>query len=104
MVFCLRQGYRQVSSGKHSSDPHRRGCGVAYNTDTQERVWLPSPGIKQSVYRTEFLSVVRALEECQPNEVVSDCKGKSRLFKPDEERHRDLEKRALAAILPGQRI
>eukprot|EP00971_Amphidinium_carterae_P247479 4914041-Amphidinium_carterae.3 len=32
-------------SGKHSSDPHHRRRGVAYYTDTQERVWIPLPGI-----------------------------------------------------------
>eukprot|EP00971_Amphidinium_carterae_P347327 6489264-Amphidinium_carterae.2 len=36
--------------------------GVGYYTDTQERVWLPLPGLKQFVYRAEFLAVVRALE------------------------------------------
>eukprot|EP00971_Amphidinium_carterae_P135922 2693251-Amphidinium_carterae.1 len=81
-------------SGRHSSDPQHRRCGVGYYTDTQERVWLPLPGLKQSVYRAEFLAVVRALEECHPHEVVSDCKG----------RNRDLEQRALNALLPGQRI
>eukprot|EP00971_Amphidinium_carterae_P230397 4572703-Amphidinium_carterae.1 len=48
-------------------------CG--YYTDTHERVWLPLPGLRQSVYRAESLAVVRALEECHPHEVVSDCKG-----------------------------
>eukprot|EP00971_Amphidinium_carterae_P261200 5181818-Amphidinium_carterae.1 len=33
------------------------------------------PGIKQSVYRAELHAVARALEECSPHEVVSDCKG-----------------------------
>eukprot|EP00971_Amphidinium_carterae_P267485 5306076-Amphidinium_carterae.2 len=33
------------------------------------------PRIKQSVYRAELLAVARALEECQPHEIVSDCKG-----------------------------
>eukprot|EP00971_Amphidinium_carterae_P205751 4083169-Amphidinium_carterae.1 len=58
-------------SGRHSSDPHHRRCGVGDYTDTKERVWLPLPGLKQSVYRAEFLALVRALEECQPHEVVS---------------------------------
>eukprot|EP00971_Amphidinium_carterae_P197857 3926506-Amphidinium_carterae.1 len=61
--------------GGHSSDPQHRRCGVGYYTDTQERVTLPLPGLKQSVYGAEFLAVVRALEECHPHEVVSDCKG-----------------------------
>eukprot|EP00971_Amphidinium_carterae_P004221 84330-Amphidinium_carterae.1 len=34
-----------------------------------------SPGIKQSVYRADFLAVVRAPEKCHPHEIVSDCKG-----------------------------
>eukprot|EP00971_Amphidinium_carterae_P321769 6395903-Amphidinium_carterae.1 len=62
-------------SGRHSSDPHHRRCGVGYFTDTHERAWLPLPGIKQSVYRAELLAVfVRAFGVCQPHEVVSDCK------------------------------
>eukprot|EP00971_Amphidinium_carterae_P152722 3027054-Amphidinium_carterae.5 len=36
--------------------------GVGYYTDIHERVWLPLPGLTQSVYRAEFLAVVRALE------------------------------------------
>eukprot|EP00971_Amphidinium_carterae_P172100 3412156-Amphidinium_carterae.4 len=62
-------------SGRHSSDPHHRRCGVGYYTDTQEKVFYPLPGIKQSVYRAEWHAVARALEECRPHEVVSDCKG-----------------------------
>eukprot|EP00971_Amphidinium_carterae_P185358 3680461-Amphidinium_carterae.1 len=31
--------------------------------------------MKQSVCCAEFVAVVRALEECHPHEVVSDCKG-----------------------------
>eukprot|EP00971_Amphidinium_carterae_P045996 905133-Amphidinium_carterae.2 len=46
-----------------------------------ERVWLPLPGCRQSIfsqfYRAERLAVVRALEECSPRRVVSDCKGVS---------------------------
>eukprot|EP00971_Amphidinium_carterae_P145912 2892046-Amphidinium_carterae.3 len=60
-------------SGRHSSDPQHKRFGVGYYTDTQERVWLPLPGLKQSVYRAEFLAVVRALEERQPHSVLSDC-------------------------------
>eukprot|EP00971_Amphidinium_carterae_P326350 6457066-Amphidinium_carterae.1 len=41
-------------SGRHRSDPQHRRCGVGYYTDTQERVWLPLPGLKQSVCRAEF--------------------------------------------------
>eukprot|EP00971_Amphidinium_carterae_P337947 6475045-Amphidinium_carterae.1 len=32
-------------------------------------------GLKQSFYRVEFLATARALEECQPARLVSDCKG-----------------------------
>eukprot|EP00971_Amphidinium_carterae_P349343 6490968-Amphidinium_carterae.7 len=39
---------------------------IAMIPTTEDVVW---------VYRAEFLAVVRALEECQPHEVVSDCKG-----------------------------
>eukprot|EP00971_Amphidinium_carterae_P031051 611118-Amphidinium_carterae.1 len=56
-------------SGRHSSDPHHRRCGVGYYTDTQERVFCALPGIKQSVYRAELHAVARALEECSPHEV-----------------------------------
>eukprot|EP00971_Amphidinium_carterae_P179435 3558912-Amphidinium_carterae.1 len=35
-------------SGRHSSDPHHRRCGVGYYTDTQERVFCALPGIRQS--------------------------------------------------------
>eukprot|EP00971_Amphidinium_carterae_P222994 4424925-Amphidinium_carterae.1 len=53
-------------SGTHSKDPHHRRRAVGYYTDTQEKVWLKLPGLRQSVYRAEFLVAVRALEECQP--------------------------------------
>eukprot|EP00971_Amphidinium_carterae_P238850 4741452-Amphidinium_carterae.1 len=52
-------------SGRHSSNPHFRRRGVGYYTDTGESVFLPLAGLaglKQSVYRAEFLAVVRALE------------------------------------------
>eukprot|EP00971_Amphidinium_carterae_P282608 5610447-Amphidinium_carterae.2 len=62
-------------SGRHSSDPQHRRCGVGYYTDTQEREFLPLQGIKQSVYRAELHAVGVALEEYKPHEVVSDCKG-----------------------------
>eukprot|EP00971_Amphidinium_carterae_P125098 2478677-Amphidinium_carterae.3 len=32
-------------SGRHSSDPHHRRCGVGYYTDTQERAVCPLPAI-----------------------------------------------------------
>eukprot|EP00971_Amphidinium_carterae_P181654 3603961-Amphidinium_carterae.1 len=41
-------------SGRHSSGPHHRRCGVGYYTDTAERVFCAFPGIKQSVYRAEL--------------------------------------------------
>eukprot|EP00971_Amphidinium_carterae_P198504 3939490-Amphidinium_carterae.3 len=57
--------------------PNHRECGVGCYTDTQERVRLPLAGLKQSVYHG-----------CrQP-------KG----------RHRDLEKRAKAALHPSLQI
>eukprot|EP00971_Amphidinium_carterae_P247674 4918058-Amphidinium_carterae.1 len=62
-------------SGRHSSNPRFRRCGVGYVTDTGERSWLAHPGCRQSVFRAELLAVVRSLEVCQPRRVVSDCKG-----------------------------
>eukprot|EP00971_Amphidinium_carterae_P112867 2235207-Amphidinium_carterae.1 len=56
-------------SGRHSSNPHFRRCGVGYVTDTGEQSWMALPGIRQSVFRVELLAVVRALEECQPRRV-----------------------------------
>eukprot|EP00971_Amphidinium_carterae_P097891 1936965-Amphidinium_carterae.1 len=53
------------SSGRSSS------CGP-----TKRQKWYTlfvKSSFKQSVYRVEMLAVVRALEECQPHEVVSDC-------------------------------
>eukprot|EP00971_Amphidinium_carterae_P096292 1905461-Amphidinium_carterae.1 len=48
-------------------------------------------------YRAEFLAVVRALEECQPHEVVSDCTGVVKAVQALQQgrrtpkgRHRDL--------------
>eukprot|EP00971_Amphidinium_carterae_P154394 3061771-Amphidinium_carterae.1 len=35
-------------SGRHSSNPHFRRCGVGYVTDTGERTWLALPGCRQS--------------------------------------------------------
>eukprot|EP00971_Amphidinium_carterae_P265866 5274094-Amphidinium_carterae.1 len=97
-------------SGRHSSDPQHRRCGVGY-TDTQERLFLPLPGIKQSVYRAELYAVARALEECKPHEVVSDCKGVVKAVqalqtgrRQPKGRNSDLEQRVQHALLPGQRI
>eukprot|EP00971_Amphidinium_carterae_P054938 1082841-Amphidinium_carterae.1 len=94
LVLVNRTGVVTVwtdGSGRHSSDTQHRRCGVGYYTDTHEHVWLPLHGLTQSVYRAEFLAVVRALEECQPHEVVSDCKGvvkavQALRYKQDEER------------------
>eukprot|EP00971_Amphidinium_carterae_P134560 2666825-Amphidinium_carterae.2 len=98
-------------SGRHSDDPQHRRCGVGYYTDTNEHLWVPVPGLRQSVYRAEFHAVVRALEECQPHEVVSDCKGVVKAIqalragrRTPKGRNRDLESRAMKALLPGQRI
>eukprot|EP00971_Amphidinium_carterae_P069462 1374450-Amphidinium_carterae.1 len=41
-------------SGRHSSTPHFRRCGVGYYTDIGESVFLPFPRLKQSIYRAEF--------------------------------------------------
>eukprot|EP00971_Amphidinium_carterae_P339015 6476609-Amphidinium_carterae.2 len=75
----------------------------------QERAWLPLPGIKQLVYRTELLAVVRALEKCQPHKVVSDWIGVVKAIQAPQTgcrtpkgRNQDLERKALNALLPGQ--
>eukprot|EP00971_Amphidinium_carterae_P205032 4069331-Amphidinium_carterae.1 len=54
-------------SGRHSSDPHHRRCGLGYYTDTGERVFCALPGLRQSVYRAELHAIARALEECSPH-------------------------------------
>eukprot|EP00971_Amphidinium_carterae_P028195 555248-Amphidinium_carterae.1 len=51
-----------MGPGRHSSNPHFRRYGVDYYTDTGESVFLPLPGLKQAVYRAEFLAVVRRLK------------------------------------------
>eukprot|EP00971_Amphidinium_carterae_P056105 1106442-Amphidinium_carterae.1 len=75
------------------------------------RVWMPLPGLKQSVCRAELHAVIRALKECQPHEVVCDCKGVVKVVQAlqtghrhPKGRNRDLEKRVLQALLPGQKI
>eukprot|EP00971_Amphidinium_carterae_P265560 5268159-Amphidinium_carterae.2 len=95
----------------HSSNPHFRRCGVGYCTNTGESVFRPLPGLKESVYRAEFLAVVRALEECNPKRLVSDCKGVVSCLhalragrRQAKGRHRDLESRALAALPAGVQI
>eukprot|EP00971_Amphidinium_carterae_P116847 2314157-Amphidinium_carterae.1 len=69
---------------------------------------MPLPGLKQSVYRAEFLDMVRALEECKPKRFVSDCKGVVSCLhalragrRQPKGRHRDLESRAFAALPAG---
>eukprot|EP00971_Amphidinium_carterae_P026182 516378-Amphidinium_carterae.3 len=82
-------------------------AGLA-TTLTLVKVFLcPHLGLKHSVYPAEFLAVVRALEECKPKGLVSDCKGVASCLhalkagrRQPKGRHRDLESRALAA-LPG---
>eukprot|EP00971_Amphidinium_carterae_P276285 5482673-Amphidinium_carterae.1 len=82
---CLRQApwlascatgtgnsHPRTGLGRHSSDPQHRRCGVGYYIHTQERVWFPLPRLKQSVCLAEFLAVARALEECQPHDIVSE--------------------------------
>eukprot|EP00971_Amphidinium_carterae_P095967 1899201-Amphidinium_carterae.2 len=84
---------------------------VGYYTDTGESVWQPIPRLKQSVYRAEFLATVRALEECKPQRLVSDCKGVVSCLhaliagrRQHRGRHRDLESRAFAALPAGVQI
>eukprot|EP00971_Amphidinium_carterae_P181328 3597377-Amphidinium_carterae.1 len=69
------------------------------------------PGIRQSVFRAELLAVVRALEECQPRRVVSDCKGVVKALQAIQQghrqpkgRHRDLEERARRALTQDCRL
>eukprot|EP00971_Amphidinium_carterae_P296680 5893727-Amphidinium_carterae.1 len=92
-------------------NPEHRRCGVGYYTDTQEKVWLPLRGLKRSVCRAEFFAVVRALEECQPHETVSDCKAVVKAVqalqtgrRQPRGRNTDLEKKDFQTLLPGQRI
>eukprot|EP00971_Amphidinium_carterae_P199830 3966460-Amphidinium_carterae.1 len=92
-------------SGRRSSNPHFRRCGVGYVTDTGEKSWLALPGCRQSVFRAELLAVVRVLEECQPSRVASDCKGVVKALQAIQSgqrmpkgRHRDLEERARRAL------
>eukprot|EP00971_Amphidinium_carterae_P279091 5540269-Amphidinium_carterae.1 len=98
-------------SGKHSRNPHFRRCGVGYVTDTGEKCWMALPGIRQSVFRAELLAVVRALEECQPRRVVSDCKGVVKALQAIQRghrlpkgRHKDLEERARRSLTQDCRL
>eukprot|EP00971_Amphidinium_carterae_P345662 6486743-Amphidinium_carterae.2 len=65
-ALASRLGVHTDGSGRHSSNPHFRRCGVGYYTDTGESVFLPLTVLKQSVHRAELLVTVRALEECKP--------------------------------------
>eukprot|EP00971_Amphidinium_carterae_P293634 5829605-Amphidinium_carterae.1 len=113
-ALVYREGVTTVwtdGSGRHSSDPHHRRCGVGYYTDTQVSVFCALPGLRQSVYRAELHAIARALEECSPHEVVSDCKGAVKAVqalqigrRQPKGRNRDLEQRVKQALLPGQRI
>eukprot|EP00971_Amphidinium_carterae_P270357 5364571-Amphidinium_carterae.2 len=79
-------------AGRHSSDPQHRSCGIGYYTDTQERVWLPLLGL--TLY-----------SRSTPNSLLWCVLWKSaNRTKRPEGRNRDLDKRALNALLPGQRI
>eukprot|EP00971_Amphidinium_carterae_P315938 6280158-Amphidinium_carterae.2 len=78
---------RTDGSGRHSADPHHRRCGVGYYTDTQEHVWLPLPGRLKVV--SDCKGVVKAVQALQQGRRTP--KGRSR----------DLELRALHALLPG---
>eukprot|EP00971_Amphidinium_carterae_P257279 5107491-Amphidinium_carterae.1 len=113
-ALVYREGVTTVwtdGSGRHSSDPHHRRCGLGYYTDTGYRVFCALPGLRQSVYRAELHAIARALEECSPHEVVSDCKGAVKAVqalqtgrRQPKGRNRDLENRVKQALLPGQRI
>eukprot|EP00971_Amphidinium_carterae_P256033 5083422-Amphidinium_carterae.1 len=46
----------RFNTGRHSSNPHFRRCGVGYVTDIGERSWLALPGCRQSVFRAELLA------------------------------------------------
>eukprot|EP00971_Amphidinium_carterae_P013829 272439-Amphidinium_carterae.2 len=86
MARFLPQGtgntYPRTGPGRHSSDPQHRRCGVGYYTDTQERVWLRLPGLKQSVYRAEFLAVVRAWKSASRMRLSATAKELSKQSKP----------------------
>eukprot|EP00971_Amphidinium_carterae_P309924 6158770-Amphidinium_carterae.1 len=90
-ALVMRRGVHTVwsdGSGRNSSNPHFRRCGVGYVTDTSERVWLPLPGCRQSLFRAELLAVVRALEDRGPRRVVSDCKGVVKTLQAIQSGHR----------------
>eukprot|EP00971_Amphidinium_carterae_P154552 3065095-Amphidinium_carterae.2 len=55
-----------------------RDVGLAMSlTLVKELGYLCSAVGNRSVFRAELLAVVRALEECQPLRVVSDCKSQA---------------------------
>eukprot|EP00971_Amphidinium_carterae_P205631 4080529-Amphidinium_carterae.1 len=51
-------------SGRHSSNPHFKRCGVGYVTDTGERSWLALPGCRLSVFRAELSETVNSWPLC----------------------------------------
>eukprot|EP00971_Amphidinium_carterae_P274877 5454101-Amphidinium_carterae.1 len=58
-ALLMKAGVHTVwtdGSGRHSSNPHFRKCGVGYVTDIGERFWLALPGCRQSVFRAELLA------------------------------------------------
>eukprot|EP00971_Amphidinium_carterae_P288399 5725682-Amphidinium_carterae.1 len=48
---------------------------VPWPFDSAASVELATTRILRRGFRAEFLAVVRALEECQPRVIVSDCRG-----------------------------
>eukprot|EP00971_Amphidinium_carterae_P342603 6481963-Amphidinium_carterae.2 len=49
-------------SGRHSSNPHFRRCGVGYYTDAGVSVCMPLPGLKQfAIGRNSWLMSLHAL-------------------------------------------
>eukprot|EP00971_Amphidinium_carterae_P004869 97399-Amphidinium_carterae.1 len=104
----MKAGVRSVwtdGSGRHSSNAHFRRCVVGKVTDTGERCWMALPGCRQSVFIAELLAVVRALEECQPTRVASDCKVVVKALQAIQSghrlpkgKHRDLEEKARRAL------
>eukprot|EP00971_Amphidinium_carterae_P295165 5861355-Amphidinium_carterae.1 len=102
---CVMPVHTDMTDASGSSDRT-----VVLGTDTQ----VPGessalPGMKQSVYRAEFLAVVRALEGCQPRLIVNDCKGVVKAVQTFQtgRRHpngRNKPGKKLLALQPGQQI
>eukprot|EP00971_Amphidinium_carterae_P046528 916652-Amphidinium_carterae.1 len=59
-------------------NPHFRGCGTGYVTDTGERVSMPTPLAPAIGFSRRATGVCPSCgnlwEECNPNTVDSDCK------------------------------